>query len=586
MDRNIYIENFPQISIFDCNEHFNTSLECIKSENGVYIYKLTVESESEYAPKSIALRWKIPFLGIQGVWKPGADHDKRQQYDWELDHLESRISVDSPVISVFDYNDNSKITFASSDVVNLVSMNALLREEDNNLYCHMTFFSERHPKIKKYESELYINTNSDQISSVLKDVSEWWESKDYLKPASVPAIAKAPLYSTWYQFHQDLSEDKLIKECEIAYELGYRLIIVDDGWQTIDNNRGYDYTGDWTPDRFSNMSDFVKKLQDTGMKVGIWFSVPFCGKKSKAYKRFSGKFLTENHRWAPVFDPRFPEVRSYLVDIYTKALKVWGVDALKLDFIDDFRVYPDTDLAYNTDRDFTNVNAAVDKLLSEISASLKSINPDVAIEFRQKYVGPALRKYGNMFRAFDCPNDPVTNRIRIADIKMLIGSSAVHSDMLTWHSEDDLTNCAIQIINSFFAVPQMSINLQDANEDIKKMLQFYNRLWVKYSDIILDGDFKVKDILSNYTLLSSQKNEAVVIGIYNDVIVELPSLKKAVLLNGKNTDSVVVKSKENGGIIEVYNCLGVLIQTYDVLSVGLNEYNCPPGGLLIINTGL
>jgi len=79
---------------------------------------------------------------------------------------------------------------------------------------------------------------------------------------------------------------------------------------------------------------------------------------------FKGKFLTENHRWAPVFDPRYPEVRQYLIDTYSKALALWNLDAFKLDFIDDFKVYPETELTKAGGRDFANVNEAVDKLLT------------------------------------------------------------------------------------------------------------------------------------------------------------------------------------------------------------------------------
>ena len=34
---------------------------------------------------------------------------------------------------------------------------------------------------------------------------------------------------------------------------------------------------------------------------------------------------------------------------------------------------------------------------------LTKIKTDVLIEFRQSYIGPLMRKYGNLFRAGDCP---------------------------------------------------------------------------------------------------------------------------------------------------------------------------------------
>ncbi len=68
--------------------------------------------------------------------------------------------------------------------------------------------------------------------------------------------------------------------------------------------------------------------------------------------------------------------------------------------------------------------------------TLRNINPDIFIEFRQKYTGAAMRKYGNMFRTFDCPRDFAMNRIQIADIRMLAGNAAIHSGMITWHNDE------------------------------------------------------------------------------------------------------------------------------------------------------
>ena len=55
-------------------------------------------------------------------------------------------------------------------------------------------------------------------------------------------------------------------------------------------------------------------------------------------------------------------------------------------------------------RDFASVNEATDRMMTDVLAELRRVKPDVMIEFRQPYIGPLIRKYGNMFRASDCPN--------------------------------------------------------------------------------------------------------------------------------------------------------------------------------------
>lgn len=584
MNRTLHISDFPEILIFNEDPDINVCINLKRKTDGVYVYQFEMESDKKISPKPITLRWRMPAKNIKGVWKPGALYNKRLQYDWELQHLATRISVDAPVIGVIGHDDTNVLTFACADAINLVEMNVLLREEDNYLYCHTTFFAEENPEIQSYQTEIRIDTRKLFFARPLEQVADWWASMDNLKPLPVTALAKAPLYSTWYNFHQDLEEDTILKECSIAAEIGYELIILDDGWQTKDNNRGYDYTGDWQPDRFPDMPGFVEKIHQLGMKFGLWFSVPFCGKHSKAYQRFKGKFLTENHRWAPVFDPRYPEVREYLIGTYVNALKTYNLDAFKLDFIDDFKVYPETVLTKENGRDYANVNEAVDRLLTDVMESLKAIRPEIVIEFRQQYIGPAMRKFGNMFRAFDCPNDAVSNRIRIADVKLLCGDTAVHSDPQTWHFDEPVEIAAFQIINGFFGVPQMSVFLHELPQDHLKMITFYTRYWIEYSEVIMGGQFTPVDPMGNYPLLKVNKDHHSIYGVYSQMIIEIDSDDKQIdLMNGKTSESIVLKTKptNNQYTVTCWNCMGeVTYQSSINANDSIHELNLEVSGLL------
>ena len=224
------------------------------------------------------------------------------------------------------------------------------------------------------------------------------------KPAYVPDDAKLPMYSTWYSFHQNLEVKEVIKECRLGKEIGLEAVIVDDGWQTMDNKRGYAYTGDWRPDRVGDMKAFVDSVHAVGMKFLLWYSLPFIGEKAKLYDQFVGKYL---HHWESqgtwVLDPRYPEVREHIINTYEAALIDWGLDGFKLDFLGWFYADEKTDLTARNGRDFASVNEATDKLMTDIMERLRKLKPDIMIEFRQPYIGPLMRKYGNMFRAADCP---------------------------------------------------------------------------------------------------------------------------------------------------------------------------------------
>ncbi len=573
-----------KIEIIEKTEAFDATITLNSKNDGVSIYTVHFYGDSEFDPHPITLGWKIPAINVKGVWKPTTDFAKRIMDDWELDHMESRISVDSPVISLYGHDDTNVLTFACSDAIHTTELNALYREEDNYIYCHITLFTERHHSIKECSIRLRIDEKNQHFSKSLANVGYWWSSFEHLKPINTPDLAKVPVYSTWYQFHQKLDTYELIKECEIASELGYELIILDDGWQTKDENRGYDFTGDWQPERIPEMRSFVDDIHKTGMKLALWYSVPFCGKKSKAFQKFNGKFLTEEHRWAPVFDPRYPEVRAHLIQLYTNALTEWNIDGFKLDFIDEFKVYPSTVLTKENGRDFSSVNLAVDRLMTDIMKSLHAINPEVVIEFRQKYTGPAMRKYGNMFRAFDCPGDSTMNRVRIADIKMLCGETAVHSDMFTYHHDEPVEIKALQIVNTLFGVPQLSILLQQATKDELSMIRFYTQYWKANSKTLLNGLFEPQRPLANYPILKSSSDDSTIIGLFDNYVINFEEKTNRVdIINGQFSSKVIISSNDNYGAYHctTYNCMGQKIKTSNVMIlIGVVQIEAPVCGLI------
>ncbi len=116
------------------------------------------------------------------------------------------------------------------------------------------------------------------------------------KPAAVPDIARWPMYSTWYSFHQALDVPAVEKQCAMAKALGCEAVLVDDGWQMLSNASGYAYTGDWEPLRIPEMRKLSDRLHAAGLKMLLWYSVPFVGESSKAF--------TKVYRQIPLFTVR------------------------------------------------------------------------------------------------------------------------------------------------------------------------------------------------------------------------------------------------------------------------------------------
>lgn len=63
------------------------------------------------------------------------------------------------------------------------------------------------------------------------------------------------------------------------------------------------------------------------------------GYYSRNWERFQDKILVKVDRnQVGVLDPRYPDVREYLIGIYENALQEFDLDGFKLDFIDRFKM--------------------------------------------------------------------------------------------------------------------------------------------------------------------------------------------------------------------------------------------------------
>jgi alpha-galactosidase len=373
-----------------------------------------------------------------------------------------------------------------------------------------------------------------------------------------------------------------------AVPMGFATIIVDDGWQTMDAGRGYAYTGDWVPERLPDMKAYVAANHALGAKVMLWYAVPFVGRHAKAAERFRDRSLRfEERLGAYVLDPRFPEVRAYLIDTYRRALREWDVDGFKLDFIERFVADERTVLEATGGRDYASVNEATDRLMTDVLRELRALEPDVMIEFRQPYIGPLVRTYGNMFRASDSPNSSLANRVKTVDLRLLSGDTAVHADMVMWHPGEPVEVAAFQLNHVLFAVPQLSVRLGEVPADHRAMIAFYTDYWIRNRDVLLDGTFEPRSPGANYPVVTARKGARQVTGLYADMVVRLDARTPASVdvVNGKSSREVVVSAEADLGPRRavVRDCKGAVVETREVrLSPGVHAFAVPVSGILTL----
>lgn len=582
------------ISLQICGElnDWQTQLHHRVIEPGVDALDITLTADQHRTPPEFKLIWEFPIIDVLGAWTATGYKDKGIEPDWG-NMYHSQLGIGAPLFCFFGGMSRNRLTCAVSDTLNSLEIKKGVNEESANFHCHIHFFKGVHAKIKEYTVTVRFDQRNIPYYQSLAETAQWWS--EFYPPDNVPLEAWQPVYSSWYAFHQNLKDVEIETQCKLSRELGCASVIIDDGWQTADNSRGYAYCGDWKIclDRFPDMHNHVKRVHDLGLKYLLWYSVPFVGCHSRAFKRFKGKYLHFNEQLnAAILDPRFPDVRAYIIETYTKAMNNWDLDGFKLDFIDQFCLPPNIpDPAQDSPgaRDIPSIPQAVNRLMIDVQRNLSKIKPDVLIEFRQNYTGPAMLQYGNMFRAADCPNDALANRIRTVDIRLLVATGATHADMLMWNPHEPVESAARQLINIIFAVPQISVKLDTIPAEHFAMLKFYLNYQRIHQDVFLHGTFCPMAPESNYPWILATNKDKQVIAVYTEQLlipVQLNSATMLIIINGSCDAHITMDIKEAkpNARWEIFDVTGNLVEHFSKsLTIGLHKLKVPISGILQIS---
>lgn len=569
-------------------DSFEVSFDHINLAEGLELVRLRLTAPAEAVPGIYRLSWGQPLVDIQAFWRPGTDRSRSLPADWS-DGFVSQSTTHAPVGCLFNLAGQNRHTWAFSDALNPVEVKAGVNEETATSRFSLILFQVSAP-FASYEATLRLDTRPLAYYQSLWEVQEWWASQPGYRPAPVPAVTRQPMYSTWYSFHQRLEAAEVEKQGRLAAELGCEAVIVDDGWQTSNNERGYAYCGDWEvwQEKIPDMQAHVARIHEAGLKFILWYALPFIGPQSKNFGHFAGKYLNfvgSLNTW--VLDPRFPETREFLINLCEEAQSAWGIDGFKIDFVQHFKQPEGEKLVSLEGRDYASVPVATDRLLSDLLARLRQANPIVVVEFRQPYIGPLMRKYGNMFRAGDCPNDSLSNRVRTLDIRLLAGNTTPHSDMLMWHPDDPVESAALQLVNVLFAVPQISMLLDKIPASHKKMLAFWLAFWRQHQKLLLDGELKPLYPAFQYPLVEALKDDQQLLAFYANAVARpsQPVRDNFMLVNGTSEPGVILELDGNSGKfqVEILNCMGELVEAGEInLGVGLHSIVVPAAGVALL----
>lgn len=558
----------------DVNASFN-----VKEVKDVLKLNLKFKFKENTSPFNMLLVFNIDKADCLYCWTSNLGMKRNLLPEWKGAKIESRSVIGTPILSFVGFDDLNVGTISLSDYEMPHSLSGGFSEEHGGIKVRVELFSNVVGIMDEYSIDIVIDTRALPFYEIIEKISKEFEKRVNVR--QIPKYSKVPLYSTWYSDHQRLSKDKLLNDCKKAKELGLDLIIIDDGWQTDDTSYGYGFCGDYHPSikKVGDMKSLCQDIHDIGMKVMLWYSVSFIGEYSQnfdKYKDMTLRYVPRGHYY--VLDPRFKEVRELITDYLCRSVKDWNIDGLKLDFIDAFMLPEDKIVRDGID--CKTLEEGIRLLIEEIKKNLLSIKSDFLVEFRQRYIGPAMKGLGTMFRVGDCPGDFIANRMGIADLRFTSGDVAVHGDpiMFPTYSSNEYIACALA--NSIFGVIQFSVTPDKLSSEQYKVVKNYISFAKMYSDVLLDGKFSVLGGSNAYSECKSSLNGLTIVGYYeNKHICDVNS--NMIIINGSGLNGVYVNVKD-GKKIKYYikDCKGSIYEEGTV--EGLTLINAYPGSMIYL----
>ncbi|MCH4209486.1 glycoside hydrolase family 36 protein [Bifidobacterium sp.] len=530
---------------------------------GEHRYVAHIERRDANSDRPMTIAFSVPLGMAASFWKVGdRSRDPNLPADW-LGDIPVSLVNSAPMGCLLDAQDHCLMAFGYIPARGEIRMRYGVDEE------HACFTVTLEVESPRACCDLMLVLDGSLLSDALRVLSTWMAKESDSFP--VTQAACEPVFSTWYAYLQDVSQEQLVTEQPLIKKLGCSCIFVDDGWQRNARGRGYRGCGDWIPDpdKFPDLRGMVERFHAENVRTVLWIAPLLLGDLAEVYPRMI--------RYAPVrqdgpgqqmnlLDPRRAAVREFASESCARLMRDYALDGLKIDFLDVARAYQGQALENPEPGDLDDIGEAMNAMLSQIREVLLSQTMAAPIvEFRQPYSSPAIAPFSNVVRAADCPADALSNRVRTVDERLLVTGRIVHGDMLLWDTQAGPQACAQQLMASFFAVPQISVKPSTLGDQQFRACAFLLDLWRNHRNTILGGEFVPDSQMLNYPVVRATREGDAVIGVYDPKSVirfDTDELRHATILNSTFEDSVFLELCARRGPVRLrarsYGCEGVL----------------------------
>ena len=490
----------------------SSAAELQQNTPGVDEYILKSSGQAE----TLEIKFFLPIAGVAGYWHASTQPGPKLRLDWNIGFVCGG-QFNFPGLMFLDRACRCLWGITLTNIWDDARFAAALDQENEGYKITITVAV----SAETGDFKLRIDHRGVTVDQVLKD----WRKSLSLPAYQFPASAWDGVFCTWYAKHGAVDAAWLEPAAQRAADLGFKTLIVDDGWcydeycrvnpETLKN--WYRTIGDYriSDVKFPNFAEHVQRVKDMGMKYLVWVAPHLIGCESDFYAQNPDSVFDTLHEGQRRLNVKDIAARKFLTERLTALMQAGNLDGLKIDFIDVVRPDPAEPNSRET-LTFTK----------EMTDAVRAVKSDALIEFRQGYANCAMLPYGTQFRAGDAPFDAMTNFGRIAEIRLAMGSNVpIHADPAFWSKSDPAENIARHMIAMLGGVPMLSMDLLKLSSMEEMIIRRWMDFYRQHQELLNHGTWSVE--MKHQTLAAMT--------VENDN-------KKIILLNDSNYISEIADS--------------------------------------------
>jgi alpha-galactosidase len=166
---------------------------------------------------------------------------------------------------------------------------------------------------------------------------------------------------------------------------------------------------------------------------------------------------------------------------------------------------------------------------------------------------------------------------------MIAAGQVIHSDPTVWDHRAGAEPAARQLLNAYFSVPQVSMDLTSLPPVQRDAVQTVLENWMEDREAVLFGRLSAGLPSEGYPVVQARHEQRLVVGVYQPLVVEidLDGVDEVRLLNATSRERIVVrwtgKPRRLSGI--AHSARGDVGLPLEVETEGLTELSIPVSGI-------